>query len=138
VDYSEERIQHAKGHYGQESVIDFQVHDLRDPLDGMGLFDLIWARLVLEYNCVKRFDIIRNLTHCLKPGGHSSLLDQDHNYLNHYELPGHMEDILFEVPAVVEKEHNFDPYAGRKMDAYLYDLGYEDIRRIIWKPLNID
>jgi hypothetical protein len=39
-----------------------------------------------------------------------------------------MEDILFELAAVVQERYNFDPYAGRKLYAYLYDLGYEDIQ----------
>lgn len=128
VDYSEERIQHAKGHYGQESVIDFQVHDLRDPLDGMGLFDLIWARLVLEYNRMESPDIVRNLTAVLKPGGYLCLLDLDHNSLNHYELPPKMEEILFKAINMVQEEYNFDPYAGRKLYSYLYDIGYQDIQ----------
>ncbi|MBW2339355.1 MAG: hypothetical protein JRF50_03255 [Deltaproteobacteria bacterium] len=74
----------------------------------------------------------------LKPGGHLCLLDLDNNCLDDCKLSAHREDILFEVPAVVDKEYIFDPYAGRRLDTYLYDLGYEDIRRIIWKPLNID
>ncbi|MBW2003944.1 MAG: hypothetical protein JRI72_04935 [Deltaproteobacteria bacterium] len=84
------------------------------------------------------FDSIRNLIHYLKSGGHPCLLDLYNNCLNHYKLLAHREDILFEVSAVVEKEYNLDPYAGRRLDAYLYDLGYEDIRRIIRKPINID
>jgi len=128
VDYSQERIDHAQHHYGKESGIDFQVHDLRDPLDGAGLFHLIWVRFVLEYNRAESHDIVRNLTACLKPGGHLCLLDLDHNCLNHYELPVKMEPILSEIMASLEEKYNFDPYAGRKLYAYLYDLGYEDIQ----------
>ena len=128
LDYSEERILYAKQHYGQESSIDFQIHNLRDPLDSMGLFDLIWVRFFLEYYRVESPDIVRNLTACLKPGGHLCLLDLDHNCLNHYELPTKMEKILFELMNRLEKEYNFDPYSGRKLYAYLYDLGYQDIQ----------
>ena len=128
IDYSEERIRHAEQHYGGQSGITFRVHDLREPLDGMGPFDLIWVRFVLEYNRLEGPDIIRNLTHCLAPGGSLCLLDLDHNCLNHYELPEHMENILFELAAVAQEKYNFDPYAGRKLYAYLYDMGYEDIR----------
>lgn len=128
VDYSEERIQHAKGHYGREIGIDFQIHDLRDSLNGMGPFDLIWARFVLEYNRMESFDIIRNLTAVLKPGGYLCLLDLDHNSLNHYELPPKMEEILFQAINMVQEEYDFDPYAGRKLYSYLYDLGYQDIQ----------
>jgi ubiquinone/menaquinone biosynthesis C-methylase UbiE len=128
VDYSEERIRHAEEHYGSQSDITFRVQDLREPLDDMDPFDLIWVRFVLEYNRLESPDIIRNLTRILKPGGTLCLLDLDHNCLNHYELPQQMERVLFELAAVVQEKYNFDPYAGRKLYAHLYDVGYEDIQ----------
>lgn len=128
IDYSEERIAHAKKHYGKIPGIDFQIHDLRDSLEYLGLFDLIWVRFVLEYNCVESPEIIKNLTACLKPGGHLCLMDLDHNCLSHYELPIKMEKILFKLMELTEKKYNFDPYSGRKLYAYLYDLGYKDIK----------
>jgi hypothetical protein len=39
-----------------------------------------------------------------------------------------METILFAIMEKLEKDHNFDPYAGRRLYAYLYDLGYDDIQ----------
>ena len=128
IDYSEERIHYAKQHYGHVLGIDFQVQDLMEPLDSVGLFDLIWVRFFLEYYRAESPDIIRRLTSCLKPGGYLCLLDLDHNCLNHYELPAKMEGILFQAMNMVEQEYNFDPYAGRKLYAYLYDLGYRDIQ----------
>ena len=128
IDYSRERIDHAKKRHSHKSGIDFRVHDLRDPLDDVGLFDLVWVRFVLEYNRAESINIVENLTACLKPGGSLCLLDLDYNCLSHYELPHEMEEILLQAMAMVEKVHNFDPYAGRKLYSYLYDLGYEDIR----------
>ncbi|MFC1867971.1 class I SAM-dependent methyltransferase [Thermodesulfobacteriota bacterium] len=127
VDYSEERIRYAKQHYANDSGIDFRVHDLRSPIEGLGMFDLIWVRFVLEYNLTESPDIVRNLTHCLRPGGYLCLLDLDHNCLNHYELPARMEDTLFKLMKRMEREFNFDPYSGRKLYSYLYDMGYEHI-----------
>ena len=128
VDYSEKRIDHAKKHYGQRSGIDFQLHDLRDPLEGVGQFDLIWVRFVLEYNLLESPEIVRNLTACLKPDGYLCLLDLDHNCLSHYQLPKKMEKLLFDLMKRLEQEHNIDPYSGRKLYAYLYDLGYRNIQ----------
>lgn len=128
VDYSKERISYAKQHYAQGSGIDFQAHDLRDPLDGLGTFDLIWVRFVLEYNRVKSPDIVRNLSACLKSGGYLCLLDLDHHCLNHYELPAKMENILFRLMGRLEQDYDFDPYSGRKLYAYLYDLGFSNIQ----------
>ncbi len=132
VDYSEERVLHAKKHYTLRPRISFQLHDLRDPLEGVGLFDLIWVRFVLEYNRAESPDIIRNLTTCLKPGGYLCLLDLDHNSLNHYELSTKMEEIIFMAMNKLEQEYNFDPYSGRKLYAYLFDLGYEKIQLDLW------
>lgn len=128
VDYSEERIRHAEKQYGRKSGIDFQVRDLRDPLEDLGPFDLIWVRFVLEYNRIEGPEITKNLTACLKPGGHLCLMDLDHNALNHYGLPAEMERILFELMAITEEKYNFDPFVGRKLYSYLYDLDYQDIR----------
>ena len=49
IDFSPERINHAKKHYGEGNSIDFFVHDLTKPLTGAGMFDVIWVRFVLEY-----------------------------------------------------------------------------------------
>jgi len=128
LDYSEERIRHAKEHYSQEAGIEFKVHDLRNPLKDMDGFDLIWVRFVLEYNFMEGPEIVKNLTTCLKPGGFLCLMDLDHNCLNHYELPPQIERIFSQLTTKVAKAYNFDPYSGRKLYAYLYDLGYEDIQ----------
>ena len=128
VDYSEKRIEHAKKHYGKKEGIDFQVHDLRESMNSFGMFDIIWVRFVLEYNREESPNIIRNLTACLKPGGYLCLIDLDNNCLNHYELPANMQGILSQLMDMLEREYNFDPYSGRKLYAYLYDLGYQDLQ----------
>ena len=127
VDYSETRILYAQDHYGGEPGISFRFHDLRDPLEGDGPFDLIWVRFVLEYNRMESADIVKILTDRLKPGGTLCLLDLDHNCLSHYELPPKLDSILGRLMSLLENEYNFDPYSGRKLYSYLYDLGYRDI-----------
>ena len=128
VDYSEDRIRHARAHYSEHGEPFYELRDLRDPLNGLGSFDLAWARFVLEYNRAESEAIIQNLDSVLKPGGSLCLMDLDHNCLSHYELPPRMETILFAIMEKLEKNHNFDPYAGRRLYARLYDLGYEDIQ----------
>jgi ubiquinone/menaquinone biosynthesis C-methylase UbiE len=128
LDFSRERISNAKKRYGGEPGIDFEVYDFTKPLGGLHNFDLVWIRFVLEYHAKETPEIIKNVTDCLRPGGSLCLLDLDHNCLNHYELPPEMERILFQVVGVMEREYNFDPYIGRKLYSYLYDLGYENIQ----------
>ena len=128
VDYSQKRIDHAREHYGEEPFTRFMLHDLRKPLTGVGRFDLIWARFVLEYNLEQSVDIVKNLHASLTPGGTLCLLDLDYNCLSHYQLPRQLEKVLFELMGQMERNYGFDAYAGRKLYAYLYDLGYLDIQ----------
>ena len=48
IDYSEERISHARNQYGMKPGIDFSVRNFKEPLNDLGHFDLIWVRFVLE------------------------------------------------------------------------------------------
>lgn len=128
IDSSRSRIDHAKKHYGDAPGIDFIRRDLREPLADLGLFDLVWVRFILEYYRQESFEIIRNLTECLKPGGWLCLLDLDYNCLSHYQLPTRISKTLHHLIEALETEFNFDPYAGRKLYSYLYDLKYEDIQ----------
>ena len=54
-------------------------------------------------------------------------MDLDDSYLSHYQLPTKMERVLFDLMNILERDYNFDPYSGRKLYAYLYDLGYQNI-----------
>ncbi|MFH1491081.1 MAG: class I SAM-dependent methyltransferase, partial [Pseudomonadota bacterium] len=128
VDYSEKRIQYAKRKYRKKTSVDFRIQDLREPLEGSEKFDLVWVRFVLEYNRTESVQIVKNLTERLKPGGYLCLLDLDQNCLNHYGLPDMMDGMLSKLMSFVEKNLNFDPYSGRKLYAYLYDEGYENIQ----------
>ncbi|MBW1677046.1 MAG: class I SAM-dependent methyltransferase [Deltaproteobacteria bacterium] len=128
VDYSEKRIEYAKKKYGGNSNIDFFLHDIRLPMDNMGMFDAIWVRFVLEYNRDESFKILQNLSSNLKSGGCMCVIDLDYNCLTHYHLPPTMEVSLSKIAAILEERHNFDPYIGRKLFSYLYDLAYEKIK----------
>jgi SAM-dependent methyltransferase len=124
VDYMEPRIRDAREKYGERPGMEFLLHDLRQPLPPMEPFDLIWVRFVLEYNLRESLDIVRNLTAFLKPDGLLCLMDLDNNCLSHYPLPPKMEGILLGSMDRMQAEFNFDPFAGRKLYSYLYDLGY--------------
>ncbi len=127
VDYSPARIAYARKHFGGEKGIDFAVRDLTKPIAGLGAFDLIWVRFVLEYYREESRSLVGNLKNLLKPGGYLCLLDLDNNCLGHYELPASMAVILPKLMACLEEQCNFDAYAGRKLYSYLYDQHYENI-----------
>lgn len=128
IDYSEERIRYAREHYGGKPGIDFRIHDLMDPFDDLGQFDIVWVRFVLEYFRAESSDIVKALKDCLKPGGYLCLIDLDYNCLNHYELTPEMSELLPKLMARLDEEYNFDTYSGRKLYSYLYDHGYEKIK----------
>lgn len=128
VDIAESRINYARSFYGGKKGIDFQVRDVRLPMNDLGQFDFIWVRFVLEYYLVGAFDIIKNICNNLKPGGQMCLLDLDHNCLCHWEMSRTMENVIARVMSYMQDNYNFDLYAGRKLYAHLYDLSFEDIK----------
>ena len=128
IDLSSDRISHAKTHYCRQSGIDFTVCNLKEPLTGIGQFDLIWVRFVLEYFREESYNIVRNLGEALKPGGYLCLLDLDYNCLSHHELPPMIQNLLPKLMNRLEEECNFDAYAGRKLYSYLFDNGFSDIQ----------
>lgn len=127
VDYSDERLAHARHHYGGKEGIEFVKADLTGPIEGVGTFDIIWVRFVLEYFRQESAHIVQGIRSLLKPGGYLCLIDLDCNCLNHYELPRAMEDLLTKLTASLDADYNFDTYAGRKLYSYLFDADYECI-----------
>lgn len=126
VDFSRERIEFARQNYS-DSGINFVCKDIRDSLEGFGKYDFIWIRFVLEYYLSNSLDILKNVSKILNPGGILLLIDLDYNCLSHYGISKRLEITIAELMKTLQKKANFDPYAGRKLYTYLYDLNYEDI-----------
>jgi len=127
VSYLDEMIEYAQKTYGNREGIHFHKQDFLSSFTHLGLFDIIWLRFVLEYHKNEGFDILKNLTKVLKSGGYLCLLDLDYNCLSYYPIPQKMEDIIVKAVHRLKEEYNFDPFAGRKLYTYLYDLGFRDI-----------
>lgn len=126
VDFAVDRIEFAKKRYTGEGM-KFECMDVREPLDALGAFDFIWMRFVLEYYRVDSFDIVKNISKVLKPGGVLCLIDLDYNCLSHFGMPVRLERTVDRIMKELEEKANFDPYVGRKLYSYLYDLGFQDI-----------
>lgn len=127
MDSSQERIQHATDKYGREGV-SFVSRDVTGPLGDLGSFDFAWVRFLLEYHRSNSFEIVKNISGILKPGGILCLIDLDNNCLCHHGLSSKMEKTINAVVKILEEKGNFDPFVGRKLYSFLYDLGYEDIQ----------
>lgn len=126
VDFSWQRIQYAQDHYNGDGITYF-CRDIRDPLQDLGWFDFIFIRFVLEYYLSQSLSIVTNVTQVLKEGGILCLIDLDHNCLNHYGLPKRLLNTISGLIDHLQCTQNFDPYAGRKLYSYLYDLNFADI-----------
>lgn len=126
VDSSLERIAHAQNTY-KAPGLSYCCRNFYEPLDDLGLFDFIWVRFVLEYHREKAFEIVQNLSRCLKPGGILCLIDLDYNCLTHAGIPARLEKAIANITKKLELEADFDPYMGRKLYSFLYDLDFQDI-----------
>jgi len=126
VDIAQQRVDYAKKHYSGEGI-EYVVGDIREPLDHLGRFDFIWVRFVLEYYLDGSFDIVKNISQYLKPGGTLCLIDLDCNCLRNYGLSPRLENALVQIMNIMGTKFNFDPYVGIKLYAYLFDLGFRGI-----------
>jgi ubiquinone/menaquinone biosynthesis C-methylase UbiE len=126
IDASEERIAHARLNY-KVPGLNFCCRDVLESLDEVGEFDFIWIRFLLEYHRTKSFDIVRDTSRLLKPGGILCLIDLDYNCLSHFGLSKRLEKAVHEIIGSLEQYGDFDPFAGRKLYSYLYDMGFQDI-----------
>lgn len=126
IDFSEERLLYARETYGREGL-EFVRRNIYEPLDDLGGFDFIWVRFLLEYHREKQFEVVRSFSEMLNPGGILCLIDLDHNSLNHYGLSERLEKALRDNMNYMERDQDFDPYAGRKLYSHLYRLGMKDI-----------
>jgi SAM-dependent methyltransferase len=126
IDYSKERIEYAKNTYGKKGL-NFLCRDVFDGLRNMGPFDFIWSRFFLEYHKTRCFEVIEGLDKLLVPGGIICLVDLDYNCLSHYGLSSKLEGTITGIMKYLEENHDFDPFVGRKLYSYVYDLGYKNI-----------
>jgi len=126
LDIAEDRIKYAKEHYHKQGI-EYILGDIREPLDDLGMFDFIWVRFVLEYYRSESFNIVKNISNILKPGGIICLIDLDYNCLNHFGLSQKLQKTFHRIMKALEKNADFDPYVGIKLYSFLYDLEYQDI-----------
>ncbi|MBS3779723.1 MAG: class I SAM-dependent methyltransferase [Desulfovermiculus sp.] len=127
VDFSQQRIDYAKKHYSGNGIT-YLLKDIRDPsLQDLGGFDFIWIRFVLEYYYSQAFSILENVIKTLNPGGILCLIDLDHNCLCHYGLPARLMNTISGIIEHLHRTRDFDPYAGRRLYSFLYDLGMHQI-----------
>jgi ubiquinone/menaquinone biosynthesis C-methylase UbiE len=126
LDFSVERIAQAKDQYGSRHIT-FVHHNILEPYNDDCPFDAIWSRFFLEYFRVEQRQVVQNSLAALKRGGIACLVDLDNNSLGHYGYNDRLEQTFSEVMCLLQQNHNFDPYAGRRLYQHLFDLGFNDL-----------
>jgi SAM-dependent methyltransferase len=126
IEISPHRVAYAREKYAGDNL-QFEHRNAILPLDDLAPFDFVWVRFLLEYHRDKAFEIVKNLSTILRPGGILCLIDLDHNCLNHYGIPDRLASTIRRILRLAEERANFDPYIGIKLYSFLYDLGYDAI-----------
>lgn len=126
-DISEHRIARAIERHSNRTT-SFVVRDFLKPIEDIGAFDFAWTRFTLEYYKAQSFDIVSTIGDVLDVGGILCLIDLDYNCMSHHGMSPRLENAFLSAVRQLEQRANFDPYAGRKLYAHLYKLGYEDIK----------
>jgi SAM-dependent methyltransferase len=126
VDCSRARLDYAAAHYAEPGIT-YVCHDARLSRADLGDFDLVWVRFLLEYYERDAAQIASNAYQALRPGGVLCLIDLDQNCLGHHGAPPRLDRTMRNLVLAMQRQHGFDPFAGRKLYAYLYDLGAAEI-----------
>ncbi len=126
LDISASRLSEARKSYGAPGV-NFVEHDLSTAHVAAETYDAVWIRFLLEYFLDDPLTIVRNAIHSLKPGGILILADLDNNSMGHYGHTERLEKTIRDILHCLQKNRNFDPYAGRKLYAHMVDLGFDAI-----------
>lgn len=126
LDASPQRIEYARKKFGRDNLT-FCCQNVHDSLEHLGQFDFLWARFFLEYHKEKSFQIVESLASLLRPGGIMCLIDLDYNCMSHFGIPRRLENAILQNMKVLEDHFDFDPFVGRKLYSYLYDLDFSDI-----------
>ncbi len=126
LDISSERLDVARRH-NDISWLSFRQHDIGQPYHDNRPFDAVWSRFFLEYFKNDQEQIILNSVASLRSGGIACLGDLDHNCLNHYGHNQKIQQTIEDIMRLLQDNHNFDPYTGRRLYGHLYHLGFSQI-----------
>ncbi|MCK5825796.1 MAG: methyltransferase domain-containing protein [Desulfuromusa sp.] len=126
LDFSAERLATAHEQYATNNI-DFVHHDIQQPYHSVQLYDAMWTRFFLEYFRAEQQQIVVHSIASLKPGGIACLADLDNNSLSHSGMSKRLQQTLLDVMSRLEKDFDFDPYAGRHLYGHLYKLGFLNI-----------
>lgn len=126
LDFSQERLSYAQEHYACDNV-SFVCHDINSVFKSEQPYDAMWTRFFLEYFKKNQRQVIENSVASLRRGGIACLADLDNNSLGHHGMSEKLAETLKDIAERLERDFDFDLYAGRRLYGHLYEMGFEEI-----------
>ncbi len=128
LDFSQERLEESRKRHPDRNI-NFVHHDIRTPYYSDEPYDAVFVRFLLEYFHKEQTTIVANCLASLKIGGIACLADSDNNSLTHYgpTYTERLQTTLADIMSRLERDFDFDAYAGRRLYGHLVGLGYENV-----------
>lgn len=132
LDGNEARLAEARAACQRLANVAFEAVHLTGPgSSGLpdGGFDHAWTRFFLEYH-PSPVDIVREMARVVRPGGLVTLIDIEGNCIWHHGMD---DDLRRELDEVIDDlaATGFDPYVGRRLDAFARAAGLVGVRRSV-------
>lgn len=107
--------------------VDYQVGDVCDMPWPDDQFDFVWSRFLFEY-LPQPIRALRELKRIARPGGKVVVADLDGNCAFNYPLSDELSAGLAEIFDLIGARTGFDPFVGRKLYTYFFEVGFSEIK----------
>ncbi|MBU0516130.1 MAG: methyltransferase domain-containing protein [Proteobacteria bacterium] len=107
--------------------IDYQIGDVDDIQLPDDQFDFVWSRFLFEY-LPEPIRALRELKRIARPGGKVVVADLDGNCAFNYPLSDELSAGLAEIFDLIGARTGFDPFVGRKLYSYFFEVGLKEIK----------
>jgi SAM-dependent methyltransferase len=126
IDVGVARLRQAEEKSFGNRRLQFSRGDVQELAFGCGLFDLVYARMLLQYVPDKE-KAVGELVRVCKPGGTVLLQDLDGQLVWHYPEDALMQQTVARVLKSLAQS-GFDPFVGRKLFWLARNSGLDNIR----------
>jgi len=125
LDISDERVQEAKQRNRENAQANFVRGDAQAMDFASNSFDLVYARMLMEYLKDKE-GAVKEMVRVCKPGGTVLLQDLDGQLLWHYPEDPMVQGAVEKVVRALSST-GFDPFVGRKLFSLAHGAGLKNI-----------
>jgi ubiquinone/menaquinone biosynthesis C-methylase UbiE len=126
VDVGPARVRQAKEKHADNRRLQFQRGDVQELEFESGSFDVVYARMLLQYVADKEKAVAEMVRVC-KPGGTVLIQDLDGQLVWHYPEDALMQECIARVLQHLQNS-GFDPFVGRKLFWLARNAGLDNLR----------